>query len=156
MLALERIDMKKLLYCSSCRRSNQKGPNGVETIEDHGVVWCTSCAKIVQIKSGVKGIALPSPGRMHEGHDEDPLEAWEDCYVKQIKKRILIKKAKSEIQRAWSLWEKDKNDSETMFSFFCWMTRYRPYFVTFRCQGDPWQTVHGWLNEYEMNKHEKC
>jgi hypothetical protein len=150
-----KIEMTEIFYCASCRRSNQKGPNCVETIEDHGVVWCTSCANIVKTKSGVKGIGLPSPGRMHERLEEDPLKAWEDCYVKKIKKRILVKKARSEIQRAWDLWERDKNNSESMFAFYCWLTRFRPYFLTFRCQGDPWQTVHSWLIQYEEKKQRK-
>jgi|GEM_PF-2414700 len=144
--------MKNILYCASCRRSNQKGPNSAETVEDHGVLWCASCANILQTSSGAKGVALPSPGRMYESLEEDPLTAWEDCYVKKIKKRITVKKAKSEIHRAWELWEENKNRNEAKFLFYCWLTRFRPYFLTFRCKGDPWQTVHAWLNQYENNK----
>jgi len=144
--------MTKILYCASCRRSNQNGPNGVETIEDHGVAWCVSCANILLIKTGAKGIGLPSPGRMYERLEEDPLSAWQDCYVMKIKKRILVKKAKAEIQRAWELWDEDKNSSEAKFTFYCWLTRFRPYFLTFRSKGDPWQTVHSWLIQYENTK----
>lgn len=147
--------MKKMLYCASCRRSDKKGPNSAETIEDHSVLWCASCANVLQTKSGAKGVALPSPGRMYESLEEDPLAAWEDCYIKKIKKRILIKKAKDEIQRAWELWEENKNRNEAKFLFYCWLTRFRPYFLTFRCKGDPWQTVHGWLNQYENNKQKR-
>ena len=147
--------MNKILYCASCRRSNKKGPNSTETFVDHGVLWCGSCANILHTSSGAKGIVLPSPGRMHESLEEDPLAAWEDCYVKKIKKRISVKNAKAEIQRAWEIWEENKNRNEAKFIFYGWLTRYRPYFLTFHCKGDPWQTVHGWLNQYENNKQKR-
>ena len=144
--------MTSNLYCASCDRSNNEGTNGVETITFRGMEWCTSCACIKQTKKGDTYVSMPSPGRMYNGAENDPLTAWEDCYTKKIKKQILVKKAKAEIQRAWELWEEDKSNSEAMFAFYCWLTRYRPYFLTFRSQGDLWQTVHGWLIQYEEQR----
>jgi hypothetical protein len=144
--------MTSTLYCASCRRSNKEGANGVKTFMLQGMEWCTNCADIKQTNTGTKYVSMPSPGRMFERKEEDPLSAWEDCYAKKIKKRIIVKKAKSEIQRAWELWEEDKSNSESMFGFFCWLTRFRPYFLTFRSKGDPWQTVHSWLIQYENKK----
>jgi len=114
--------------------------------------WCPSCAAIGQIAEGQTYIEMPSPGRMYEDHGEDPLSAWEDCYQKTLKKRMLKAKAKAEIQRAWDLWEDDKSRDLSMFVFFAWLQRNRPYFLSFRCKGDPWQTVHSWLLQHEGEK----
>ena len=92
---------------------------------------------------------------MYEGAEDDPINAWEDCYHKEPKKRIPVKKAKAEIQRAWELWEGDKADDLSMFMFFGWLERYRPYFLTFSSNGGPWQTVHSWLIQYEGQKRRK-
>lgn len=138
-----------MLRCASCGRTDGEDSNGVKTITYQGVVWCTSCADIKQTAKGAIYISMPSPGRMYEGNEDDPISAWEDCYTKQVKKRILVEKAEAEIQRAWERWEGEKADGNSMFGFFCWLTRYRPYFLTFRCSGDPWQTVHAWLIRYE-------
>jgi hypothetical protein len=89
---------------------------------------------------------------MYESTVDDPLDAWEDCYLKKPKKRILVKKAKTEIQMAWERWDGDKSTGESMFAFFCWLTKYRPYFLTFRCSCDPWQIVHGWLVQCKEQK----
>jgi hypothetical protein len=89
---------------------------------------------------------------MYDAAEDDPLTAWEDCYEKKPKKRILVRKAKAEIQRAWGLWEEDKSSEISMLAFYGWLTRYRPYFLTFRVKGDPWQTVHSWLIQYEWKK----
>lgn len=137
------------LYCASCGRTDGAGVNGVKTITHEGVKWCTSCAAIGRTPEGINYVSIPSPGRMYEGAEDDPLNAWEDCYSKKPKKRILAKKAKAEIQRAWGLWEGDKSSDLSMLIFFGWLSRHRPYFLTFRGEGDPWQTVHGWLNQYE-------
>jgi len=86
---------------------------------------------------------------MYEEAKDDPIDAWEDCFHKVPKKRIPVKKAKAEIQRAWELWEEDKSGDLSMFVFFGWLTRYRPYFLTFRGKGSQWQTVHSWLIQHE-------
>jgi hypothetical protein len=143
--------MTSHLRCASCGRTD----NGDNTIMYKGVKWCTSCAAIKQtVAKGVTYVyvSIPSPGRMYERLKDDPLSAWDDCYSKKPKKRILIKKAKTEIQMAWNQWEEKKSDNDSMFAFYCWLTRYRPYFLTFRCSGDPWQTVHAWLIQYEEQK----
>ena len=141
--------MGETLYCASCRRDNTGGPNGVETVRFQGIVWCTRCAKVERTPDGVPYVNIPSPGRMYERKDEDPLDAWIDCYDMKPKKRIRIDAAKTEIQRAWKLWSEDNSGSEAKFSFYAWLTRYRPYFLTFRCRGDRWQRVHSWLLQCE-------
>jgi len=111
--------------------------------------WCASCAKVGQTSQGEKFISMPSPGRMYEMDEDDPLAAWQDCYETKPKRRILVKQAKTEIWRAWELWDGDRTNSESMFIFFGWLQRHRPYFLTFRNKGDPWQKVHSWLVQHE-------
>lgn len=83
---------------------------------------------------------------MFESTADDALAAWHDCYSMAPKHRIKKDQAKAEIQRAWAMWDGDKSDLESaMFIFFGWANQFRPYFLTFRCKGDPWQTVHSWL-----------
>lgn len=146
--------MASNLYCASCGRTDGEGINGVEVVTCNGVKWCASCAVIGKIAGGPIYVLTPSPGRMYEGAKDDSLNAWEDCYSKKPKKRILVNKAKAEIQRAWELWEGDKSSDHSMFMFYGWLSRYRPYFLTFRGKGDPWQTVHSWLLQYERCKGE--
>jgi hypothetical protein len=81
--------------------------------------------------------------------EDDPLIAWKDCHLMQPKKRILLEDAKSEIQRAWAIWDGDKSAENSMFVFSGWLARHRPYFLTFRAKEDPWRKVHGWLVEHE-------
>lgn len=145
MVNKTRKDKSSDLRCASCGRMDGTGPNGVETITYQGVKWCVSCAAIGYIANGQPYVSMPSPGRMYEETKDDPLTAWEDCYEKSPKKRIPVSKAKAEIQRAWELWEENKSNAISMFIFFGWLKRYRPYFLTFRCKGNPWQTVHSWL-----------
>jgi hypothetical protein len=86
---------------------------------------------------------------MIEGKSFDLLDTWTDCFQMQPKRRIRIREGRLEIQRAWELWNEDKTVTLAMLMFFCWLQRYRPYFLTFRTKGDPWQDVHSWLIEYE-------
>ena len=144
--------MASKLRCASCGRSANSGPNGIKTITYQGAQWCTSCAAIGQIAEGKTYVSTPSPGRMYEMSEDDPVAAWEDCFEKKPKKRILVKNARAEIQRAWELWEGDKSNNLSMFTFFAWLTRHRPYFLTFRVKGDPWRTVHSWLLQHESQK----
>lgn len=140
------------LYCASCRRTNNGNPDGVDSVKYQGVEWCASCADIRKTADGLTYVLMPNLGRMYEAAEDDPLTAWEDCYEKIPKKRILVGKAKAEIQRTWDLWEEDKSSNISMFAFFGWLTRYRPYFLTFRGRGDPWQKVHSWLIQHEEKK----
>lgn len=144
-----------MLRCASCGRTDSGGANGVDTITYKEMVWCSSCVDVKYTTKGEAYIAMPSPGRMYEGAEDDAINAWEDCYLKKVKKRILVKKAKAEIQRAWDLWNGNKSVGDPMFAFFCWLTKFRPYFLTFRNSGDPWQTIHGWLIHYEEKKIKK-
>ncbi len=91
---------------------------------------------------------------MFEGTTVDPLDAWIDCYVMKPKRRIKVDEAKREIQRAWAMWNGDKDASQSMFMFFGWLQRFRPYFLTFRSRGDPWQRVHSWLLQFERASRE--
>jgi hypothetical protein len=97
--------MASNLHCASCGRTDIGGTNFLKTITYQGVKWCTSCAAIKQTAKGETYISAPSPGRVYEGLKDDPLSAWEDCYTKKPKKRILVKKAKTEIQKAWEGWD---------------------------------------------------
>ena len=72
---------------------------------------------------------------------DDPLVAWNDCYLKTPKKQILKAKAKQEICREWARWDGNKSDNMAKIIFYAWLTRFRPYFLTFRDSGDLWQTV---------------
>jgi hypothetical protein len=94
-------------------------------------------------------IERPSPGLMTEGLQDDPIDAWQDCFEAKPKRRITKDHARAEVQRAWSIWDGDKTTGEPMFRFFLWLGRHRPYFLTFRTKGDPWQTVHSWLIQHE-------
>lgn len=120
----------------------------METIIDEGVLWCVNCSAVDEVE-GRKYILLPSPGRVYDTLGDDAVNAWEDCYEKKPKRRILTGKAKDEILRAWKLWDGDKSNNLSMFTFFAWLQRYRPYFLTFRAKGDPWQRAHSWLLEHE-------
>lgn len=86
---------------------------------------------------------------MTKGPSTEPLDVWIDCYEMKPKRRIKKEQAKDEIQRAWSLWNEDKDGREAMFAFFGWLQRYRPYFLTFAHRGDRWQIVRSWLTQVE-------
>jgi hypothetical protein len=140
------------LHCAACGRYDEEGSSGVKTITYQRHKWCTSCADIAQTENGTAYVLMTSPGQMVEGSENDQLAAWNDCYSKKIKKRILVKKAKTEIQRAWEIWEGDKTSDHSMFFFFGWLSKFRPYFLTFRSKDDSWQRVHSWLIQYEGQK----
>jgi hypothetical protein len=91
---------------------------------------------------------------MVEGDQVDILEVWRDCYKMEPKQRIRVRDAKKEIQRAWILGTEDKNAKMAKLIFFFWLQRNRPYFLTFRCSGDPWQTVHSWIIESDWDHKE--
>jgi hypothetical protein len=82
---------------------------------------------------------------MIKGSSFDELNSWRDCFGEEPKRGIKKSVAKEEIQRSWNTWEGDKEGAMAMFSFFLWLQRHRPYFLTFREKYDPWQTVHSWL-----------
>jgi len=93
---------------------------------------------------------------MVQGDQVDILEVWRDCYKMEPKHRIKVRDAKKEIQRAWDLWNEDKDATMTKLMFFFWLQRNRPYFLTFRCSGDPWQTVHSWILESDWDREEQA
>ncbi len=137
------------LHCPSCGRSARMAPNAVDTVLYLEQEWCARCARIVRTSGRDVCVLQLSPGRMVKGPTVDPLDAWIDCYVMKPKRRIKVDAARREIQRAWARWNGDKDASESMFMFFGWLRRFRPYFLTFRSSGDPWQRVHSWLLQYQ-------
>lgn len=138
-----------ILHCPSCGRSTEPGPNGIDTVWHQEQEWCARCARVGGTSSGPVYVDHPSPGRMSKRPTVDALDAWLDCYTMKPKRRIKVDEARREIQRAWAMWDGDKNHSESMFMFFGWLKRFRPYFLTFRSSGAPWQRVHGWLLQWE-------
>lgn len=141
-------------HCSSCSRKDTD-PNMRDIVIFQGAKWCPHCTRVKEDSNSNRYVLLPSPGRMAEINRDDPLDAWIDCYDMKPKTRILIKKAKSEVQRAWENWDGDKTCDQAMFLFFGWLTRHRPYFLTFRSKCDQWQTVHSWLIQHETRKQKK-
>ena len=127
------------LYCASCGRSDSRGLDGVATVSYLEISWCKLCAAVGRAAEGGTYVSQPSPGRMIETPLTDPLIAWEDCYQLIPKKRILVERAKAEIQRAWALWDGDKSSQGSMQLFYGWLWRFRPYFLTFRARGDRWR-----------------
>lgn len=133
------------LYCASCGRSDKGRTDTVKTVSYLGHKWCCKCAHLIHVSEGKTCVEQPSPGRMVEGQVDDPLIAWQDCFQQKPKRRIRVEDAKLEIQSAWGKWHGDKNSSQSMFKFCGWLSRFRPYFLTFRCKGGKWQRVHCWL-----------
>jgi hypothetical protein len=138
-----------LLHCRSCGRAAISGPDGIDSVVYLGQRWCVRCARVTRTSSGNIFVAQPSPGLMYEGTATNVLDIWSDCFEMVPKRRIKVRDAKLEIQRAWKGWNGKKNSIMSMMFFFTWLQRFRPYFLTFRTRGDPWQDVHGWLMEYE-------
>jgi hypothetical protein len=86
---------------------------------------------------------------MIEKSSIDPLDAWRDCFEMTLKHRMKVVDAKSEIQRAWALWKRDKGGHLAKLEFYGWLKRHRPYSLTSCSQGDSWQRVNAWLLQYE-------
>jgi len=149
MSELDDLTATSDLHCRSCGRSAERGVNGVDTVSYLGIEWCARCACIGRIPNGPVCVKQPSPGRMCQGATVDPLDAWIDCYVMKPKRRIKVDQARQEIQRAWEMWDGDKAGNQSMLMFFGWLRLFRPYFLTFRTRGDPWQRVHSWLLQCE-------
>lgn len=138
------------LECASCGRKDESGPEGAHPISSMEILWCSHCAAIIETGDGKKIVNHPSPGYMVESVYCPPLGAWQDCYLMRPKKRILVKHAKFEIQRAWKNWDGDKTgENPILFRFFPWLQQHRPYFLTFRSKGDLYQRVSWWVTEYE-------
>ena len=139
--------IKGKLHCASCFRSEGLKHDCVETASYREQKWCVSCANIIYI-DGRAHVLQPSPGQMVDGSTDDPLVAWNDCFLKAPKKRILKRKAMEEIHREWAVWDGGKEDSLSQIKFYLWLERFRPYFLTFRSSCDRWQTVNVWLLQY--------
>lgn len=139
--------MIKYLHCRSCDRSTEAGPNSVDTVIFLEQEWCARCARVEYTHEQRAYVRQPSPGRMVIGPTNDPLDIWMDCYKMKPKNRIKVAEAKHEIQRAWVMWDGDKDASGAKLIFFGWLRRMRPYFLTFRGREDPWQRVNRWLSE---------
>jgi hypothetical protein len=133
------------LHCAACGRTAGTGPDEVQPVLYLEMGWCPKCARIGRSAKGLVWVDQPSPGHMIGGPIDDVLEAWRDCYVTIPKRRIKVADAKREVQRAWRLWDGEKEGGVAMLMFFAWLQRHRPYFLTFRYNGDRWQRVHSWL-----------
>lgn len=51
----------------------------------------------------------------------------------------------------WRTWSKLRGSysGADMLRFFCWLQNDRSHLLLFRCSGDKWQRVHGWLQSDE-------
>ena len=62
---------------------------------------------------------------------------------------ITQAEAKRRIYDEWARWTRNNPkvsySGTDGFSFFGYLTQERPSLLRFRCRGDKWQTVHGWL-----------
>lgn len=59
--------------------------------------------------------------------------------------------AKPLIIDEWRQWRKDKPNrgGTEMLIFYGWLKEERPHLMDFRCSGDPYQRVKGWLQSFE-------
>lgn len=143
--------MTNALYCASCGRNTNQGPDQIEPVLHLGLSWCPLCAS-VGIIDGQRFVNQPSPGQLYESPPANPLDAWQDCYEFRPKKRIRVAQAKCEIQRAWKTWSGADRSDAKMYEFYWWAYRHHPFFLTFRCKHDRWQQVHSWLLEFERSR----
>jgi hypothetical protein len=149
---IKKSPRSRLLHCRSCGRAADADSNGVASVVYLGQRWCVRCARVARTSGGTIFVAQPSPGRMYEGAATNVLDIWSDCYEMVPKRRIKVREAKLEVQHAWKKWNGKKNSVMSMMIFFTWLQRFRPYFLTFRTTGDPWQHIHSWLIEYERTR----
>jgi hypothetical protein len=51
----------------------------------------------------------------------------------------------------WRTWSKQRGSysGADMLSFYCWLQKDRSHLLLFRCSGDKWQKVRGWLQRDE-------
>lgn len=138
-------------FCPACFRRDTD-PDMKDILFFQGEKWCPHCSNIKKTESLNRFVHKPSPGCIIDTNYNDALSAWIDCFEMKPKRRISIKKAKSEVQRAWTNWNGDKTCDQAMFVFFNWLQLYRPYFLTFRSKSSEWQQVHSWLVQYENCK----
>ena len=59
--------------------------------------------------------------------------------------------ARRRIFAAWEVWvqsnpQEDLLPGNHMLNFFAYLQTDRPELLAFRCRGEKWQTVHGWLS----------
>ncbi len=59
--------------------------------------------------------------------------------------------AKTWIMVKWKRWDKKSTPAsrDDMFAFFRWLSVNRTDLLNFRCHGDKWEHVHGWLRQHE-------
>lgn len=62
-----------------------------------------------------------------------------------------VAKAEQLIVAEWRAWSKQRDSYSVadMLSFFCRLQKDRSHLLSFRCSGDQWQRVHGWLQSDE-------
>jgi len=59
--------------------------------------------------------------------------------------------AKTGIVAEWHSWsaKRSTRTGTDMFHFYLTLEKEASHWLRFRCSGDKWQHVHGWLEEYE-------
>jgi hypothetical protein len=141
--------MSATLHCASFGRLDKPHPEGAKPVCVNGQGWCSWCAAIHRTQSGHTYVETPGPGCMTDGTDDDPLSTWKDCYVMKPIKRIRKDAAKTEINGRGPCGTATRPVGSPCSSFSFGSRDTRPYFLTFRVIGDPWQTIHSWLIQYE-------
>jgi hypothetical protein len=60
---------------------------------------------------------------------------------------MKIDEAKSRVLTEWYRWQ-GKSTPATYtekYTFYTWLQRERPDLLAFKCSGDRWQRIHGWI-----------
>ena len=62
-----------------------------------------------------------------------------------------VAEAEQLIVAEWRAWSKQRGSysGTDMLIFFNWLKKDRSHLLSFRCRGDQWQRVHGWLQSDE-------
>lgn len=65
-----------------------------------------------------------------------------------------VEEARRIVIDLWREWPRksDPPNSEDMFGFFCHLEGEGSHALNFRCKGDKWQRVHGWLLQHEGHR----
>lgn len=59
--------------------------------------------------------------------------------------------AKSQIRELWHAWRKDNATASHVtnkLSFYSWLQKHHSQVLSFKCRGDKWQVVNGWLESF--------
>ena len=59
--------------------------------------------------------------------------------------------AKSQVRELWRAWSKDNSTAShatDKLLFYSWLQKHHPDALSFKCKGDKWQVVNGWLESF--------